>query len=251
MAALYAQEAMNQMEHKTFELVETKAVDDEKGSFQALASVFGNVDRGGDRVMPGAFANTLEKWRSSGRSFPIVWSHQHDDLHAYIGKADPRAIYEDERGLVIQGQLDMEDDTARKAWRLMMDGLITDWSFGYREVDAKQAKDGANEINEIELFEAGPTLVGMNPEARLEAIKKLEPEPHALDDVPEAIEAVSADEPTEAKAQTLDPLRNAHDRLVYELMTGEPSNKAKAQDSTLAELRRAHDALTLDILTGK
>ncbi len=151
------------MDHKTYELAECKA-DEQTGTFQALASVFGNVDRGGDRMMPGAFAKTLEDRRVSGKALPIVWSHNHGDLEAFIGKADPRAIYEDERGLVVQGQLDMDDPSARKARKLMQDGMVG-WSFGYRTVKEKKAKDGANEIFEVELFETGPTMVGMNPVA--------------------------------------------------------------------------------------
>ena len=52
------------MEHKTFELIEAKA-EGESGSFQAYASVFNNVDRGGDRMLPGSFKRTLAKWRKS------------------------------------------------------------------------------------------------------------------------------------------------------------------------------------------
>lgn len=161
------------MLHKTFELLETKIDNDEAGTFTALASVFGNVDKGGDRMIKGAFTKTLEKWRASGKPIPIILSHQWDDLNAWVGKADPRAIFEDERGLVVQGQLDMEDESARKVHKLMKDGLLTGWSFGYSVPNGGQRrKDGANEVTEVELFETGPTLVGMNPEAQLEAVKQ-------------------------------------------------------------------------------
>lgn len=161
-----------EVQRKTFDLIESKSED--SGSFTALASVFGNVDKGGDRMMKGAFSKTLAKLRESGKALPIILSHQWDDIRAYVGKADPRAIYEDERGLVVQGQLFMDDPDAKKVHRLMKEGLLTGWSFGYHvPAGGRKNVDGVNEISEVELYEAGPTLVGMNDQARLEAIKSV------------------------------------------------------------------------------
>lgn len=159
------------MEHKTFE-VEAKAESD-TGAFRAYASVFNNIDKGGDRVLPGAFRGTLRRWRQSGNPIPIIVSHKWDDLRAWIGKADPLTVFEDERGLVVHGQLDMDDPDARKVHKLMKEGLLRGWSFGYSvpKGGQRRGKDGANEISEVELFEVGPTLAGMNPEAQLVGVK--------------------------------------------------------------------------------
>ena len=122
------------MKHKTVELIEVKAEEDgqEPGTFSALASVFGNVDHVGDRVMPGAFKKTLGKWRESGRPLPVILSHQWENPFATIGKADPRAVLETDDGLLVQGMLDIEhNDTAKQVHRLMKAGLMTGWSFGY------------------------------------------------------------------------------------------------------------------------
>jgi hypothetical protein len=89
------------MRHKTFQLAETKA--DDSGSFTALASVFGNVDLGGDRMMPGSFSKTLERWRESGDPIPVILSHQWDDPMAMVGKADPMEVVETEGGQVRAG----------------------------------------------------------------------------------------------------------------------------------------------------
>jgi HK97 family phage prohead protease len=172
--ALYAREGTmsnGEMQKKTFDLLEVKA-DEEQGTFTALASVFGNVDLGGDKVVKGAFKNTLEKWRKSGRSIPVILSHQWDSLTAYVGKADPRAVYEDDRGLMVQGQLFMDKEAGRDVYRLMKEGLLTGWSFGYKVPAGGQKKNGkVNEVTEVDLFEVGPTLVGMNPEAQLQSVK--------------------------------------------------------------------------------
>ena len=75
------------MDHKSFP-VDTKAEGD-AGEFTALVSVFGNVDYVGDRVMPGAFAKSIERLREKGDPLPIILSHQHDDIWAHIGAAQP------------------------------------------------------------------------------------------------------------------------------------------------------------------
>jgi HK97 family phage prohead protease len=172
--ALYAREGTmsnGEMQKKTFDLLEVKA-DEERGTFTALASVFGNVDLGGDKMVKGAFKNTLEKWRKSGRSIPVILSHQWDSLTAYVGKADPRAVYEDDRGLMVQGQLFMDKEAGRDVYRLMKEGLLTGWSFGYKVPAGGQKKNGkVTEVTEVDLFEVGPTLVGMNPEAQLQSVK--------------------------------------------------------------------------------
>lgn len=169
------------MQHKTFELIETKAEPD--GSFTALASVFGNVDHAGDRMMPGAFRKTLERWRLKGNPIPVILSHQWNDPHYVIGKAEPRAVFEDERGLVVQGILDLDNPVAKQTHKLMRDGLLTGWSFGYTVPKGGQKRsDGANEISEVDLIEVGPTLNGANPQARLEQIKSLLDGPDDDDD---------------------------------------------------------------------
>lgn len=175
-AALYAnvpdaRGASEEMEHKTFELLETKT-DGDAGTFTALASVFGNVDRVGDRMLPGSFTKTLENWRQSGKPIPVILSHNWDDPHKYVGEADPRAVYEDDRGLVVQGKMYTEEDLGRKVYELMKRNILTGWSFGYKVPQGGQKqKNGVNEISEVELFEVGPTLVGANPDAQLESIK--------------------------------------------------------------------------------
>lgn len=152
--------------------VEIKAAG-ESGSFTALASVFGNVDRVGDRMLPGAFTKTLEKWRESGDPIPVILSHKHDDPMAMIGKADPNDVVETNEGLIVQGQLDIKDNpTAKQVHKLLKDRVLKGWSFAYQvPKGGEKRNNGANEISEVELIETGPTLVGANPEAELQVVK--------------------------------------------------------------------------------
>lgn len=175
MAALYAQEAVKAMHHKSFEIVETKT-DQASGTFEALVSVFGNVDRGGDRVQPGAFTKTLRRWRKTGDPIPVILSHQWDNPMAHIGIADPHDVTETDRGLLVKGTLDVTDnEVARQVHKLLKRRSLREFSFGYDvpEGGSKRAKDGALDLNEIDLVEVGPTLKGMNEATELYAVKSL------------------------------------------------------------------------------
>jgi hypothetical protein len=54
----------------------------------------------------------------------------------------------------------------------LRDGRVTEWSFAYDVVREKRAADGANELLELSIWEAGPTLKGANSETGTLAIVK-------------------------------------------------------------------------------
>lgn len=155
-----------------------KAVTDAPaGTFEAIVSVFGNVDLGGDRVMPGAFARTLSEWEASGDPIPVIWSHEWDDPMSHIGyveKAEERP-----EGLYVRALLDV-DNNERAAYvaRLLKERRVREFSFGYFAKGSELVDDDeygkVRELTEIDLFEVGPTLLGMNPDTvLLEAASRL------------------------------------------------------------------------------
>ena len=79
----------------------------EEGEFEALVSVFGNIDSYGDKVMKGAFANTLKAWSASGNTLPVYYSHRMDDPEFLIGHV--REAKETDEGLLVKGMLDIGD----------------------------------------------------------------------------------------------------------------------------------------------
>jgi uncharacterized protein len=158
------------MNHKSAPF-EIKASNDEAGTFEALVSVFNNVDRVNDRVVKGAFANSLERWRQTGDPIPIILSHRWDDVHSHIGVADPKNVTETDEGMWVKGQLDLDNPVAMQTYRLMKRRSLKAFSFGYEVLDEKRTRDGVNELVEIDLHEVGPTLVGANPDAQLQAVK--------------------------------------------------------------------------------
>jgi HK97 family phage prohead protease len=151
--------------------LEVKTAPDGTGEFTALVSVFGNVDLVGDRVMPGAFTKSIESHTAEAKSIPVVFSHQHDNPMAYIGSVDPNMLIETPRGLFAKGQLDLDNEYARQTYKLMQEGHIEAFSFGYSVPKESKGADGARELDEIELFEIGPTFKGANPEAGVLTVK--------------------------------------------------------------------------------
>ena len=170
------------MLHKQFALLETKA-DGESGEFTAIVSTFGNVDRVGDRIMPGAWTKTLKQWEKSGDPIPIILAHQWDDPMAHIGIANPTDVKQVAQGLQVTGKLDVDDNpVAKQVYKLMKRRSLKEFSIGYDVPKGGEyrAKDGANEITEINLAECGPCLKGIDPKTELQAVKS------ALHGVPDA-----------------------------------------------------------------
>lgn len=141
------------------------ATDD--GIVEALVATY-DVDSSGDRIIPGAFAKSLQEWADSGNPIPFIWSHQHDNLDAYLG--DVLEAKETDDGLWVKAQIDMEDPKAAKAFRLIKGGRVRQYSFAYDVPDggAKEDTDGPGEmaLSELKLYEVGPTLIGMNQSTR-------------------------------------------------------------------------------------
>src|SRR3954470_18702865 len=149
-----------------------KAVSD-TGDIEFYASVFGNRDKAGDRVLPGAFDVTIAEWQSKATLFPIVWSHQIERPQNVIGSADPADLTTDAKGLLVRGKLDVEGNPqAKYVHTLVRRRIATGASFMYNVVRQRKATD-ANELQQLDLIEAGPCLVGANPEAGIVAVKDL------------------------------------------------------------------------------
>ena len=141
---------------------------EERGRFEAIVSVFGNVDRMGDRVVEGAFKNTLEEWNASGKRIPVIWSHDWGNPFAHIGEV-VKAEEVPGRGLKVVADVDLTEPFSAQVYKVMKRGI--QFSFAYDVRKEKKAEDGANELLDLKLIEVGPTLVGANESTELLAIK--------------------------------------------------------------------------------
>lgn len=151
---------------------QVKATGDGAGEFEAIVAVFGNVDSGGDVIVKGAFTDTLTEWQASGDPIPVVWSHDSNDPFSHIGSVVEAS--ETDTGLLVKGQLDLENPKAAQVFKLLKGRRVTQFSFAYSVLDAGPTEvDGikATELRRLKLYEVGPTLVGMNQSTELLSAK--------------------------------------------------------------------------------
>ena len=177
------------MEIKTFS-AQVKKVGEadglEPGQFEAIVSVFGNVDSYGDVVVKGAFKDTLADWKSSGDPIPVYYSHRMDDPDFNIGYVIDAK--ETDVGLWVKAQIDQGEDATRVAKsteKLMKGRRLTQFSFAYDVMEGgwvdKKADDGDGnaqdvsyyELRKLKLFEVGPTPIGANQETELLGVKRV------------------------------------------------------------------------------
>ena len=85
-------------------------------------------------------------------------------------------IYEDDHGLFVKGQLDLDSPMGAQVYRLIKDGRVNQMSFAFDVEDFKQAKsaDGGDdviELHKLKLHEVSVVQVGANQATELLDVK--------------------------------------------------------------------------------
>lgn len=166
---------MSKREFKNFPILNKEIGEDRV--VKSIFAVFGNVDAGGDRIWPGAFAKTLAE---RGDRIRVLW--QHDAFEPPIGV--PLAIRE-------VGRLELPEDVRMKypdaAGGLMgeikylptprgeevligiKEGAIRENSIGYDAIPGKfdYEDNGVRNLRELRLWDISPVNWGMNEAARV------------------------------------------------------------------------------------
>ncbi len=138
---------------------------DGDGVFSGYASLFDKVDLARDRVMRGAFRQTLARRGAAG--IRMLWQH---DPTEPIGVWT--LIEEDHKGLFVRGRLLMDVARGREALALMQQGALDGLSIGFRTSKArKDPRSGVRELTEIDLWEISLVTFPMLPEARVARVK--------------------------------------------------------------------------------
>ena len=154
-------------EIKSFDL-SIKEDGEEKGSVEAVFSVYNNVDSDGDVVVPGAVKSGF-----ANNQVPMVFAHKWDQP---IGKG---VIEEKEDSAVFKGSFFMDTEAGKEAYNLVKSmGDLQQWSFGFRvndsEVGKLQKDDSETQarfLKDLTVYEVSPVLVGANQETYTLAIK--------------------------------------------------------------------------------
>ena len=148
--------------------LEIKAVNQD-GLFSGYASVFEEIDSYRDIVKRGAFEKTLADTESKGRAVPILWQH---DASKPIGVYTE--LKEDEHGLYVEGQLNMDVQQAREALSLLRQKALSGISIGYNSVRYDtDVKSGVRRLYELKLYEASLVTFPACDGARVTDVKTI------------------------------------------------------------------------------
>lgn len=153
------------MNRKSFNL-EIKAVQ-EDGFFSGYGAVFGNIDWYNDVILPGAFTASLAKWRAKNKMPPVLWNHNDSEpIGVYTN------IYEDEKGLFVEGKLLVDDvPRAKSTHALLKAGAIDGLSIGYSTKKANQQGNGVRELVEVDLGEISIVTQPANERSIITSVK--------------------------------------------------------------------------------
>lgn len=154
-------------------VMEIKAISEE-GRFAGYASVFDVVDNQRDVVRAGAFRETL---RDRTSPVQLLWQHAWEHPIGVIEQ-----LFEDGRGLFVQGRLLMEVEKAREAHALLKAGAIRGLSIGYQARQAQRDPEtGVRALLSVELWEISLVTLPANAQANVTVVKQGEPDTmHAL-----------------------------------------------------------------------
>ena len=155
--------------------LQVKSTDRENRRFKGLASTW-ELDQGGDIIHKGAFARTLDRWRSVKAKKPIYLLDQHgydstDRIRGVLDEAE-----ETDEGL--ESEFVMARTTkGADSLALIEDGMVTGLSIGYEATkyewedrELNGVKQRIRHLTEVKLHEISLVTFPMNDGARLDGL---------------------------------------------------------------------------------
>jgi len=131
------------METKQLALSDTKFKAEGDGRFTGYASVFGGLDSYNDTIVKGAYLATI---KNRQRPIRMRWNHYGPVIGKWVG------IEEDEKGLLVTGEITPGHSVANDVYASMKHGAVDGMSIGFRVIDSEQ-KDDIRLLKQIELVE--------------------------------------------------------------------------------------------------
>lgn len=140
------------------------------GTFEGYGAIFHEMDSYRDIIMPGAFAVSLrEDFIAKDRLVPMLWQHnEREPIGVY------REIYEDEKGLFVKGECNMEVARGRECHALMKQGSLTGLSIGYTTVVSEwNEQEIIRKLIQLNLWEVSPVTFPAGDNARTSLVKSI------------------------------------------------------------------------------
>lgn len=181
------------------------------GQFTGYASVFGNVDSVGDKIIKGAFSESLKDFGNGGAGIPCYWCHETSDPEMNLGTT--LEATEDEHGLFVKVQLDLDNPKAAYAYKLLKEQRVRQMSFAYQVTDGENRKD-CFEITGCKIFEVSIVPVGANQATSIESVKALQDEDDETTPEPsENTEGTGEDDSENGETDLIEDLQNLEEQL--------------------------------------
>lgn len=232
---------MPDLQFRAFRIDERELTD--QGHFTAHSSVFGIEDCYGTFFDKGCFARTI---KHHGGMFPVLWFHDHKEPLALAEHS------EDEKGLRVEGDLDLDIETGRRVYSGLKRRYIDCMSIGFRPV-SEVLKDEKTHFTECKLWESSlltRNFAGM-PGADVDDVRML----------PEVLARISA-LPRDAGPQQLREATAEFEALLEHLQVlpddGRPYPnehscvlRAPGQFSKFRRMTRKSDGKTYHIILGQ
>jgi len=138
------------------------------GVFEGYASVFNIIDKVHDKIVKGAFTESLKSFCQRKTMPPLLWQH-----NAFEPIGIWHEMYEDEHGLFVKGELFINDiATAREAYKLLQEKVVTGLSIGYRALDFyHDEKKGIRVLTKVDLQEVSLVTFPANEYARVSTFR--------------------------------------------------------------------------------
>ena len=152
---------------------------------QGYASLFHEVDLGGDIIEPRAFMKCLAKRKPQ----QVKMLYQHD-ITQPIGVWTQ--ISERKKGLWVQGEISTQATLPHDVAILLKTGALDGLSIGFRAIKANRMKSGMRYLFEIDLVEISLVTFPMQPKARVSETQIVEDEEEIIPTIRRATKKIAA-----------------------------------------------------------
>lgn len=155
------------MKEKSFDnLIKIKILSEEDSfKFMGYLSTFGNADRVGDVIEPGAFDKSLSRKNKA----TMLFNHNRNDVIGFL------TMSVDEKGLKVVGEFDPDDSRSMEIYQKIKFGSLDEMSIGMRvqkyEILDPDKPWGAWSIKEVDILEGSVVSIPANTEATIDTVK--------------------------------------------------------------------------------
>jgi HK97 family phage prohead protease len=153
-----------------FELLELKSEGERAGWFRGYGSTFGNVDQQGDRILPGAFDECIEHYKSTGTMPRMLYDHkQGEDIGDWLH------MEVDKKGLIMEGQLWVNTgiQNAERAHRILKSKAEKGLSIGFKPTTTPTYEKSVRQFPKVMVRECSVTGSPVNRSAVITNVKSM------------------------------------------------------------------------------